>query len=298
MSGIIAEQGYSLSCVFLLGNNVRFLAVDRIREYIPKDSLLEQFLLVALLFLIIWLFNKSFKLFLKRAERHGFDRAAIPLVSDLVKYTTYALGLLVALNILGVNTNGLLAMLGAASLAVGLALKDTLSNIASGLLLMFLRPFKSGDYIECGSIKGKIKGIGLFSTTLVSLDGLYVSAPNSSLWGSPIVNFSRNATRRIEITVGIDYGDSTDKALAIMRDLVENEPLFLKTPCPQYFVSALADSSVNVTFRAWVRNSDYFDLMWKYTDEVKQRFDAAGITIPFPQRTVHLEERSNEVASL
>ena len=110
--------------------------MEKVRELIPKDSIIEQLLLVVLLIVIIWLFNKSFRLFLKRAEKHGFDRAATPLVSDLVKYSTYAVGLLLGLNILGVNTNGLLAMLGAASLAVGLALKDTLANIASGLLLL------------------------------------------------------------------------------------------------------------------------------------------------------------------
>ena len=272
--------------------------ITPLQQALEPQSLLQRLLLVLLVLVLAKVSLKLLKIFIARAEKHRLDPAASPLVYSLFAYTIYVITLLLVLHIIGVNTAGLVAMVGAASLAVGLALKDTLSNIASGLLLMFLRPFKSGDYIECGSIKGKIKGIGLFSTTLVSLDGLYVSAPNSSLWGSPIVNFSRNATRRIEITVGIDYGDSTDKALAIMRDLVENEPLFLKTPCPQYFVSALADSSVNVTFRAWVRNSDYFDLMWKYTDEVKQRFDAAGITIPFPQRTVHFEERSNEVASL
>ena len=108
------------------------------------------------------------------------------------------------------------------------------------------------------------------------------------------MNFSKNATRRLEISVGIGYGDSTDAALGILRDLVENEPRFLKEPAPQFFVAALSDSAVNVSFRAWARNSDYFDLLWTYTDEVKRRFDAAGITIPFPQRTVHMVQDVQE----
>jgi len=225
-----------------------------------------------------------------KAEIRGMDASARPLIYSLFAYAIYVIALLLVLHIIGVNTAGLVALVGAASLAVGLALKDALANIAAGLLLMFHRPFKAGDYIECGQVKGRIKGIGLFNTTLVSLDGLYVSAPNTILWGNPIVNFSKNATRRLEISVGISYGDSTDKAMAILRELVENEPRFLKEPAPQFFVAALADSSVNVSFRAWVRNSDYFDLLWMSTDEVKRRFDEAGITIPFPQRTVHLHQ--------
>jgi len=267
-----------------------FAFFENTMNSLMQHSLLQRLILALLVLGLAKVLLVLLKRLIARAEVHRMDPAASPLVYSLASYTIYVATLLIVLHIAGVNTAGLVAMVGAASLAVGLALKDTLSNIASGLLLMFLRPFKAGDYIECGSIKGKIKGIGLFNTTLVSLDGLYVSAPNSALSGNPIVNFSKNATRRLEIVVGIDYGDSTDKALAIMRDMVENEPKFLKTPVPQFFVSALADSSVNVAFRAWAKNADYFELLWKYTDEVKQRFDKAGITIPFPQRTLHVQQ--------
>ena len=267
-----------------------FAFFENTMNSLMQHSLLQRLILALLVLGLAKVLLVLLKRLIARAEVHRMDPAASPLVYSLASYTIYVATLLIVLHIAGVNTAGLVAMVGAASLAVGLALKDTLSNIASGLLLMILRPFKAGDYIECGSIKGKIKGIGLFNTTLVSLDGLYVSAPNSALSGNPIVNFSKNATRRLEIVVGIDYGDSTDQALAIMRDMVENEPKFLKTPVPQFFVSALADSSVNVAFRAWAKNADYFELLWKYTDEVKQRFDKAGITIPFPQRTLHVQQ--------
>jgi small conductance mechanosensitive channel len=266
-------------------------------------SLMEHSLVQRLLLALVVLALAKFSLFLlkhilAKAVIRGMDPSAKPLVYSLISYTIYVFTLLLVLHIAGVNTAGLVAMVGAASLAIGLALKDTLSNIAAGLLLLFQRPFKAGDYIECGQVKGRIKGIGLFNTTLVTIDGLYVSAPNSSLWGQPIVNFSRNATRRLQITVGISYGDSMEQALGILRDLVENEPLFLKTPAPQFFVSALADSAVEISFRAWVKNADYFDLLWKYTEEVKRRFDQAGITIPFPQRTVHLQGPADAQASL
>lgn len=273
---------------FLPENIVRFVPVDKIRELIPKDSIVEQLLLVVLLIVIIWLFNKSFRLFLKRAEKHGFDRAATPLVSDLVKYTTYAIGLLLCLNVLGVNTNGLLAMLGAASLAVGLALKDTLANVASGLLLLFLRPFVAGDYIECGSIKGKICAIGLFNTTLETFEGIYVSAPNRSLWGSPIVNYARNPIRRLDINVGVSYDASLDVVFCALRRMVEQEASFMKVPPPKFFVSEYADSSINVTVWVWVRTFEYYELKRKYSRIIKDVLDEHKIEIPFPQRVVHL----------
>ena len=259
-----------------------------------QHSLVQRLVLALIVLGLAKLLLILLKHILAKAVVRGMDSSAKPLVYSLFSYAIYVVTLLLVLHIAGVNTAGLVALVGAASLAVGLALKDALANIASGLLLMFLRPFKAGDYIECGQVKGRIKGIGLFNTTLVSLDGLYISAPNSSLWGNPIINFSKNATRRLEISVGIGYNDSTDTALGILRDMVENEPRFLKEPAPQFFVAALSDSAVNVSFRAWARNSDYFDLLWTYTDEVKRRFDAAGITIPFPQRTVHMVQDIQE----
>jgi small conductance mechanosensitive channel len=253
------------------------------------QSLLQRLILVLLVLGLAKVMLILLRRVIAKAEMRGMDSAAKPLVYSLFSYAIYVITLLLVLHIVGVNTAGLVAMVGAASLAIGLALKDTLSNIASGLLLLFLRPFKAGDYIECGAINGKIVGIGLFNTTLETVEGMFVSAPNSSLWGQPIVNFSKNPNRRLQITVGISYNDSMEKALNILRDLVENEPLFLKKPAPQFFVSALADSSVDIAFRVWVKNCNYFELLWKYNEEVKRSFDEAGITIPFPQRTVHVE---------
>ena len=259
-----------------------------------QHSLVQRLVLALVVLALAKLLLILLKRVLAKAVVRGMDASAKPLVYSLVSYTIYVFTLLLVLHIAGVNTAGLVALVGAASLAVGLALKDTLSNIAAGILLLFQHPFKAGDYIECGQVKGRIKGIGLFNTTLVTIDGLYVSAPNSSLWGQPIVNFSRNATRRLEIKVGISYGDAMEQALGILRSLVASEPCFLKTPAPQFFVSALADSAVEVSFRAWVKNADYFDMLWKYTGEVKKSFDAAGITIPFPQRTVHMVQDVQE----
>ena len=273
--------------------------MDKMKEFFGSwvnhmmdHSMLQRLLMAFVILVVAKVLLVVFRRAIDHAEHKGFDKAAKPLIYSLFSYCIYIVTLLLILHVLGVNTAGLVAMVGAASLAIGLALKDTLSNIASGLLLLFLRPFKAGDYIECGSIKGNIVGIGLFNTTFKTVDGLFVSAPNSALWGQPIVNFSKNPLRRLEITVGIDYGDSPEKALDVMRDVVAGEPLFMLKPEPQFFVSSLEDSSVNVTFRAWARTQDYFNLRWKYTAEIKKRFAEENITIPFPQRTVHVVDKA------
>lgn len=228
------------------------------------------------------------KLILSFAIKKGADESVKPLLYSLFSYAIYIFGLLMILHILGVNTAGIVTVIGAASLAIGLALKDTLGNIASGILLLFLHPFRASDYIECGSLKGKIVGVGLFNTILISLDGLYTSAPNSMLWGAPIVNYSRNPTRRLDLAFGIDYADSAEKAMAEMKQLVEADPDVLKKPEPSFYVSSLDDSAVCVNMRVWVKTAKYWDMRCKYMKLVKERFDEVGISIPFPQRVVHI----------
>lgn len=262
--------------------------MEWLRDFIPKDSLAEQLLLVVAVILTVRLFTWFLKKALNRAVRRGFDRAAIPLITGLVSYTLYALALVLCLNIMGVNTNSFLAVIGAASLAVGLAIKDALSNVASGLLLLFLNPFKAGDYIECGSVKGKIGGIGLFNTTFETMDGLYVSSPNSALWGAPIVNYSRNLIRRLELSVGVSYDTSLDKVFGVLREMISMDARFLKVPPPKFFVSELADSSVNLNIWVWVRTYEYHELKRQYMGIIKNMLDEHSIEIPFPQRVLHI----------
>ena len=228
------------------------------------------------------------RLILGFAIKKGADESVKPLLYSLFSHVIYVCGLLVILHILGVNTAGIVTVVGAASLAIGLALKDTLGNIASGILLLFLNPFRASDYIECGSLKGKIVSVGLFNTILISLDGLYVSAPNSMLWGAPIINYSRNPVRRLDLAFGIDYADSAEKAMAEMKQLVEADPDVLKMPEPVFFVSSLDDSAVSVSMRVWVKTANYWNVRCKYMKQVKERFDEIGISIPFPQRVVHI----------
>lgn len=268
--------------------------IGLIEDYILQNHIIGKLATIFLLYIAFKIVRILLHKLLSHAETKGMDTSAKPLVESLVSYALNILMLLLSLHILGVNTAGIVAMVGAASLAVGLALKDMLTNIASGILLLFLRPFKAGDYIECGSIKGKISGIGLFNTTFETLDGLYVSAPNGSLWGAPIVNFSKNEKRRVEITVGIAYDTDVEKASEVILSLFAEEPKFLKTPAPEVFVSDLSDSAVTLTARAWAKTPDFFSLKIQYTAAIKKAFQEKGIEIPFPQRVIHLVKEKEE----
>jgi small conductance mechanosensitive channel len=192
------------------------------------------------------------------------------------------------LNSFGINTASLLAVLGAAGVAIGLALKDTLGNIAAGIILLLLGSYRRGEYIEFGSYSGTVKEIGLFTTILETPDGLFVSAPNASIWGTPLKNYSRNGKRRMELSVGIAYSDSIDTALRVMQDIAETETRFLKDPAPQILVQSLGDSSVNIALRAWAATDVYWKIYWDQMKNVKLKIEEAGLHIPFPQRDLHI----------
>ena len=221
-----------------------------------------------------------------RFER--FDETLVPILCTVASVVVYSIGLVIILDFFGVNTTSILALLGAAGLAIALALKDTLSNIAAGMMLLILRPFRAGNVIESGSMLGTVKEIGLFTTILETPDGLYISSPNSSLWGSPIKNFTKNGTRRMDLIVGIAYSDSIDKGFDALQSVIQNEPRFLAEPAPKMMVQAMADSSVNLQLRAWASVENYWDVYWGANKKIKEQIEAAGLTIPFPQRDVHM----------
>jgi small conductance mechanosensitive channel len=222
------------------------------------------------------------------AKFNKVDATLIPIFSTVASYAVYVIGGVFILDIFGVNTASLIALVGAAGLAVGLALKDTLSNIAAGIMLLILRPFKAGDFIEFGSTQGTVKEINLFTTVLETIDGLYIASPNSVLWGNNIKNFTRNGKRRMDIVVGISYSDSIDDGLKILQAVAANESRLMTEPAPQVMVASMADSAVNIQLRAWSTNENYWSAYWDLNKQVKEAVEAAGLTIPFPQRTLHL----------
>ena len=208
---------------------------------------------------------------------------------------------LAALNQLGIQTIAcsaallslFIAVLGAAGLAVGLALQGSLANFAAGFLMIIFRPFRVGDYIEGAGVAGTVEEIQIFTTTLVTPDNKTVIIPNAAMTGSNIVNWTLRGTRRVDMVFGIGYGDDIDKAKQIIKDVLAGDERVLKDPAPQVALFELADSSVNFVVRPWVKASDYWAVHMDTTEKVKKAFDANGVSIPFPQRDVHVYQHSS-----
>ena len=215
-----------------------------------------------------------------------FDPTITQFLSNIVKYALWALVLVTVLAQFGVETTSILAAMGGLALAVGLALQGTLSNVASGVMILVQKPFKVGEAINVGDITAVVQAIGLFTTELKQFDGLYVMIPNSELWNKPIVNYHRHPVRRFELVVGIGYKDSMEKARTVLLELAASDERVLPDPAPAAYVNSLDDSSVGIGLRVWCATSDYMGLSWDLTEAAKARFDDAGLTIPFPQREV------------
>ncbi|WP_165314003.1 mechanosensitive ion channel family protein [Vibrio ziniensis] len=226
----------------------------------------------------------------KAAEKlSGGDEIVSRLLSQVAYYAVYLVALVIILDLFGVNTASLVALLGAAGLAIGLALKDTLSNIAAGIMILFLKPIKKGEFVEFSSYSGKVTDIGLFTSVFETADGLYISSPNSVVWGSTIRNFSRNNKRRMDITIGISYKDSVEVGLEVLNKLASEQEAILKDPEPKVIVHMLADSSVNLQLRAWAPTDQYWDTYWAIQKQIKSRIEEAGLSIPFPQRDLNIK---------
>ena len=198
------------------------------------------------------------------------------------------LGLIIAVAQLGVEVGPLLAGLGIAGFVIGFALQDTLSNFASGMMILVYRPFDVGDVIEAGGVMGKVDEMNLVSTMILTFDNQLLVVPNKQIWGGIIRNVTHQDTRRVDLTFGIGYSDDIPKAEQVLKEIVEGQELVLKDPAPVIRLHELGDSSVNFVVRPWSKTSDYWDVYWNITREVKRRFDEEGISIPFPQRDVHI----------
>ncbi|EGR1157110.1 mechanosensitive ion channel family protein [Vibrio parahaemolyticus] len=254
-------------------------------------QILQNTLITVFVFIVASLFAKVVKrgVFKATSKLSGGDEIVARLLAQVASYAVYLVGLVIILDLFGVNTASLVALVGAAGLAIGLALKDTLSNIAAGIMILFLKPIKKGEFVEFGSYSGSVVDIGLFTSVFETADGLYISSPNSAVWNSTIRNFSRNNRRRMDITVGISYQDSVEVGLNVLKELALSQPHILKDPEPQVIVHMLADSSVNLQLRAWCPTDKYWDTYWAVQKQVKPNIEAAGLTIPFPQRDLHMK---------
>jgi len=217
-------------------------------------------------------------------RQHGPDRTLGAFIAALVRYIVVAIGLIAVLQQLGVQTTSVLAVLGAASLAIGLALQGTLGNVAAGVMILLLRPYRVGDSVELNGRQGRVASMDLFNTKVIDYNGLTVYLPNGKVFGDMIVNLSQAGRRRIDLSFGVDYEDDLDLALALLTELAAADPRVLKTPAPWARVTGLADSSVTVTLRCWATPEDWGDLGPDLIKRVKETFEARGLSFPYPHQ--------------
>jgi len=262
------------------------LKIFELLELQPASILLfARNLVAAILILVVGrILSKGAQRLIRKAGSSDLrvDETVTSVLRGIVRYGIFIVSVIMVLNVFGVNTTSLLAVLGAAGVAVGLALKDTLGNIASGIIILLMGSYRKGDFIEFGSFMGTVKDINLFTTILETPDGIHISAPNSCIWGAPLRNYTRNGKRRMELSVGISYSDSVDTAFQVMKDIIAAEPRLLKDPTPQVILQSLESSSVIITVRAWASLKDYWDIYWELNKTIKAKIEAAGLHIPFP----------------
>lgn len=211
-------------------------------------------------------------------------------LGNMAKYAVLAVAVVTVLGQFGVQTASLLAVLGAAGLAIGLALQGTLSNVSAGVMLLILRPFNVGDFVEFAGASGTVKALGLFTTELATGDNVYTVIPNSNVWGTQIANYSRNKQRRQDIVNGISYSDDIDKAMKALKKVMDGDKRLITTKGkePALMVSALGDSAVEITARFWTETSDYWAVRWDLTKAMKEALDKGGLNIPFPTTTLDM----------
>ncbi|MDH3840222.1 MAG: mechanosensitive ion channel [Chromatiales bacterium] len=221
-------------------------------------------------------------------ERGDSDEMLVRFVRNMVYFLLLTFVIMAAISQVGIETTSFIAVLGAAGFAVGLALQGSLANFAAGVLLLIFRPFKVGDFIEGAGVSGVVEALHVFTTTLKTGDNKTVIIPNGDLASGTIVNYSTQATRRVDLVFGIGYGDDIDKAKALMHEEMGADDRILKDPAPTVGLVELADSSVNFVCRPWVNSSDYWGVLFDLNERIKKRFDAEGINIPYPQQDVHI----------
>lgn len=243
-----------------------------------------------ILFVGLWLAKKLRPLFKNTMLKRNMDPMLASFITSIVHILFMVFVIIAALGRLGIQTTSLIAILGAAGLAIGLSLQNSLASFAAGVMIIGFRPFKVGDFIEAGGTSGVVEGIQIFSTQMRTGDNKTVIVPNASIIGGNIINYSARDTRRVDMTFGVGYNDDLKKAKKILQDVLDGDKRILKDPAPVIAVSELADSSVNIIVRPWVKTDDYWQVYWDLTEQVKLRFDKEGISIPYPQRDVHMQQ--------
>ena len=281
------------------------VVVENMKEILDPDKASEMLAMVSELgvqygikliaaiaiFLIGKMVAKWIKKLVTRAmKKADVDQIIIGFTTSIVYIAMLAFVVVAALGQLGIQTTSFIAILGAAGLAVGLALQGSLANFAAGFLMIIFRPFKVGDVVEAAGVSGKVEAIHIFTTTLMTPDNKTIIIPNGKIGNDNIINYSTQPTRRVDLTVGVAYDADLKEVRSVLEDIISKDDRILSDPEYQIAVSELADNSVNFVVRLWVESADYWNVFFDTNETVKIRFDEAGIGIPFPQRDVHLYE--------
>ncbi|MFQ5635092.1 MAG: mechanosensitive ion channel family protein [Gammaproteobacteria bacterium] len=261
-----------------------------IQELIPKIQDFGFSLIIAVIIFFVgrWVANFVTKMVKKAMTTAGVEATLENFLGNLIYYVLLAAVVIATINQLGVQTTSLLAVVGAAGLAVGLALQGSLANFASGVMIVGFRPYKVGDFIEAGGVTGTVEQVQIFTTVMKTGDNKQIIVPNSQVMAGEITNYSANPTRRVDLVAGCGYDDDLDKVRKVLEDIIAGDDRILDDPAPTIAVAELADSSVNFVVRPWVKSADYWGVHFDVTEQIKKRFDAEGISIPFPQRDVHV----------
>ena len=249
-------------------------------------------ILFAIIIFIVgkWLVGVITRLVKKLMTKAHMDKILVNFIGSIISSVLLLFVVIAALDQLGINTTSLIALIGAAGLAIGLALQGSLQNLASGVMLIVFRPFKDGDFVEAGGTMGVVEEIGIFTTKMRTGDNKEVIVPNGQIFGGTITNYSKRETRRVDMVFGIGYGDDMRKAKDVITGIIEADERILKDPAPLVAVAELAESSVNINVRPWVKSGDYWGVYFDLNEKVKMAFDENGISIPFPQMDIHLEK--------
>jgi small conductance mechanosensitive channel len=255
---------------------------------IAADFGLRLLYAVLIIFVGRWVVKLLLKIIKSALEKTTVEETVRIFVANLLNTLLMVIIFIAAINQLGIETTSIIAMLGAAGLAIGLALQGSLANFAAGILIVIFRPYKVGDYIEAGSAAGTVLDIQIFSTVLKTPDNKVVVVPNGTIMDSSIINYTGQETRRVDIIASCGYEDDIDKVKDILQDILNQDERILEEPEPRIAVSELADNSINFIVRPWVKSSDVLSVKYSILEQIKKRFDAEGISIPYPQRDVHI----------
>jgi small conductance mechanosensitive channel len=249
---------------------------------------------VLVFFIGKWIALRIANLVVKIMERQEIDVTLTRFLKNIIYYALLAAVIVAAAGQLGINTASFLTIIGAAGLAIGLALKDSLANFASGVMLILFRPFKVGDFVEVAGVSGSVQEITIFNTILHTPDNQLMIIPNSKIYSDTITNVNANPTRRVDLVIGISYDDDIKAAHQLLKDIVAEDKRVLAEPQTTIAVSELADSSVNFVVRPWVKTADYWAVYFHLLETIKLRFDESGISIPYPQQDVHLHQTAGD----